>query len=214
MKDVQPGLVALLGHAPVIPVLVIDRLEDAVPLGRALVSGGLSVLEITLRTPVALEALRRIAGEVEGAICGAGTVLDVAQVRAAEKAGARFAVSPGTTSHLLTAARHADIPLLPGAATASEAMTLLEQGFRLQKFFPAESMGGAAALAAFAAPLPMVRFCPTGGIDQAKASAYLLLANVITVGGSWMAPKAMIANQRWAEITRLASAAAGLRRGS
>ena len=203
----------MLHDAPVIPRPVIDRLGDAVPLGRARVAGGLSVLEITLRTPVALEALQRIAGEVEGAICGAGTVLDAGHLRAAEKAGARFAVSPGATQHLITAARHSDVPLLPGAATASECMALVEQGFTLQKFFPAKPMGGAATLAAFASPLPMVRFCPTGGIYQAKAPAYLKLANVIAVGGSWMAPKAMIANQGWAEITRLAAAAAGLRRG-
>ena len=214
MKDVQPGLVALLSGTAVIPVLVIDRLEDAVPLGRALVAGGLPVLEITLRTPVALEALRLITSEVEGAVCGAGTILETSQLRAAEQAGARFAVSPGATQHLITAARHSEVPLLPGAATASESMALVEQGFFIQKFFPAKPMGGAATLAAFASPLPMVRFCPTGGIDQAKAPAYLKLANVIAVGGSWMAPKAMIANQSWAEITRLATAAAGLRKGS
>lgn len=214
MKEVQPGLAALLGRVPVIPVLVIDHLEDAVPLGRALVTGGLDVLEITLRTPVALEALERIAGEVEGAICGAGTVLDRAQLRAAERARAKFAVSPGATEHLVTAARHSDVPLLPGAATASESMALVEQGFFLQKFFPAEPMGGVAALKSLAAPLPMVRFCPTGGIDQAKTAAYLALGNVVAVGGSWMAPKVMIANRDWAEVTRLASAAAGLRAGA
>lgn len=214
MKEAQSGLSALIGRFPVIPVLVIERLEDAVPLGRALVAGGLGILEITLRTPVALDALRHIAGEVEGAICGAGTVLEAGQLRAAEKAGAKFAVSPGATQHLITAARHSQIPLLPGAATASEAMALVEQGFMLQKFFPAQPMGGAATLAALASPLPMVRFCPTGGIDLKKAPGYLKLANVIAVGGSWMAPKAMIANQSWTEITRLAAAAAGLRRES
>lgn len=213
MTETQPGLAGLLSRVAVIPVLVIERIEDAVPLGRALVAGGLDVLEITLRTPIALQAMQRIVGEVEGAICGAGTVLDAGQLRAAEKAGARFAVSPGATTPLITAARHSALPLLPGAATASESMSLVEQGFMLQKFFPAEPMGGAATLAAFASPLPMIRFCPTGGIDQAKAPVYLKLANVVAVGGSWMAPKAMIANQSWAEITRLATAAAGLRRG-
>lgn len=214
MKEAQPGLAALLDRAAVIPVLTIDDIETAIPLGRALVGGGLRVLEIALRTPVALDALQRIAGEIEGAICGAGTVLDDVQLRAAEKAGANFAVSPGATAHLITAARHAEIPVLPGAATASESMALVEQGFLMQKFFPAEPMGGAATLAAFAAPLPMVRFCPTGGIDQAKAARYLALGNVAAVGGSWMAPKVMIANRDWAEITRLASAAAGLRAGT
>jgi 2-dehydro-3-deoxyphosphogluconate aldolase/(4S)-4-hydroxy-2-oxoglutarate aldolase len=212
MKDAQPGLATILGRTPVIPVLVIEDIDTAVPLGRALVAGGLEVLEITLRTPVALEAMERIAGEIEGATCGAGTVLDATQLRAAEKAGAKFAVSPGATQHLITAARHAGVPLLPGAITASESMALVEQGFVLQKFFPAEPAGGAATLAALASPLPMVRFCPTGGIDQAKASAYLALRNVITIGGSWMAPKVMIAHQDWAEITRLAAAAAGLRK--
>lgn len=210
MKDVQSGLAGLLSRAPVIPVLVIDDLETAVPLGRALLEGGLSVLEITLRTPVALNAMQRITGEVEGAICGAGTVLDVSQLKEAERAGARFAVSPGATQHLISAAGQTPMPLLPGAATASEVMALAEQGYFLQKFFPAEPMGGAATLGALASPLPMVRFCPTGGIDQAKAAAYLKLANVVAVGGSWMAPKVMIANQDWPEITRLASQAAGL----
>lgn len=214
MKEAQPGLAGLLRRAPVIPVLTIDDLETAVPLARALVVGGLCVLEITLRTPVALDALRRIAGEVDEAICGAGTVLDRAQLRAAEKAGAQFAVSPGATEHLVTAARHADLPLLAGAATASESMALAEQGFFIQKFFPAEPLGGVAALRALAAPLPMVSFCPTGGIDQLKAAAYLELDNVAAVGGSWMAPKVIIANRDWAEITRLATAAAGLRAGA
>jgi 2-dehydro-3-deoxyphosphogluconate aldolase/(4S)-4-hydroxy-2-oxoglutarate aldolase len=214
MKEAQPGLLEILTRAPVVPVLVIENLETAVPLGRALVAGGLAVLEITLRTPVALEAMQRIAGEVEGAICGAGTVLDAAQLRAAEKAGAKFAVSPGATEHLITAGRHSDVPLLPGAATASEVMALVEQGYHVQKFFPAEPMGGAATVAALASPLPMVRFCPTGGIDQTKASAYLALGNVLAVGGSWMAPKVMVGNGDWSEVTRLATAAAGLRKGS
>ncbi len=214
MKNTQQGLAEILSRAPVIPVLVIDDLETAVPLGRALVEGGLPVLEITLRTPVALEAMRRIASEVEGAICGAGTVLDVSQLKDSEQAGAKFAVSPGATQHLITAAHQTAMPLLPGAATASEVMALAEQGYFFQKFFPAEPMGGAATLGALASPIPMVRFCPTGGIDQAKAAAYLKLANVIAVGGSWMAPKVMIANRDWAEITRLAALAAGLRKGT
>ena len=214
MKDVQSGLADLLNLSPVIPVLVIEDLDTAVPLGCALVEGGLPVLEITLRTPVALDAMRRISSEVEGAICGAGTVLDAAQLRAAEQAGASFAVSPGATQHLITAASHSSVSLLPGAATASESMALIEQGYHLQKFFPAEPMGGAATLAALASPLPMVRFCPTGGIDQAKAAAYLKLGNVIAVGGSWMAPKVMVAHRDWAEIKRLASLAAGLHRGT
>ncbi|MEZ5922829.1 MAG: bifunctional 4-hydroxy-2-oxoglutarate aldolase/2-dehydro-3-deoxy-phosphogluconate aldolase [Hyphomicrobiaceae bacterium] len=211
MRQAQAGLAELIGRTPVIPVLTIDDLELAVPLGKALVAGGLNVLEITLRTPVALQSMQRIAGEVEGAICGAGTVLNAMQLRAAELAKAQFAVSPGATSALIAAAGQSPIPLLPGVATASEAMNLMEEGILLQKFFPAEASGGPEALAALSAPLPMLRFCPTGGIDQAKASAYLALGNVFAVGGSWMAPKVMIANQDWAEVTRLATAAAGLR---
>lgn len=214
MTTIQSSLAELMSRAPVIPVLVIEDLDNAVPLGRALVEGGLPLLEITLRTPVALKAMQRIAGEVEGAICGAGTVLDVSQLKDVERAGAKFAVSPGATQHLISAAQQATMPLLPGAATASEVMALAEQGYFLQKFFPAEPMGGAATLAALASPIPMVRFCPTGGIDQAKAAIYLKLANVIAVGGSWMAPKVMIANQDWAEITRLAAQAAGLAKRS
>ncbi len=198
---------SILHQAPVVPVIAIDRLADAVPLARALVMGGLPVLEITLRTACALDAMRAIAREVAGAIVGAGTVLTPADLAAVADAGARFAISPGATTTLYAAARHASIPWLPAVATASELMLGLEQGYRRFKFFPAESSGGVAALKAFGGPFPQARFCPTGGIDAAKAPAYKALANVITVGGSWMLPKAAIDAGRWDEIEALARAA-------
>jgi 2-dehydro-3-deoxyphosphogluconate aldolase/(4S)-4-hydroxy-2-oxoglutarate aldolase len=204
-------LAAALGRAPVVPVIVIDDLATAVPLARALVSGGLSLLEITLRTPVALEALRRIAGEVEGALCGVGTVLTPEQLTAAEKAGARFAVSPGSTARLLDAAEASPVPLLPGANTPSETMALRERGYRLQKFFPAEQSGGAAYLSSLSTVIADVRFCPTGGITVEKAPTYLALKNVICVGGSWIMPKAAVAAGEFAAIEALARAAAALR---
>ena len=198
---------SILHQAPVVPVIAIDRLADAVPLARALVAGGLPVLEITLRTACALDAMRAIAREVSGAIVGAGTVLTPADLAAVADAGARFAISPGATTTLYAAARHASIPWLPAVATASELMLGLEQGYRRFKFFPAESSGGVAALKAFGGPFAQARFCPTGGIDAAKAPAYKALANVITVGGSWMLPKAAIDAGRWDEIEALARAA-------
>lgn len=198
---------ALADAGPVIPVIVLQREADAVPLARALVMGGLPVLEITLRTACALDAMRAIAREVAGAIVGAGTVLTPADLAAVADAGARFAISPGATTTLYAAARHASIPWLPAVATASELMLGLEQGYRRFKFFPAESSGGVAALKAFGGPFPQARFCPTGGIDAAKAPAYKALANVITVGGSWMLPKAAIDAGRWDEIEALARAA-------
>ena len=198
---------SILHQAPVVPVIAIDRLADAVPLARALVMGGLPVLEITLRTACALDAMRAIAREVAGAIVGAGTVLTPADLAAVADAGARFAISPGATTTLYAAARHASIPWLPAVATASELMLGLEQGYRRFKFFPAESSGGVAALKAFGGPFAQARFCPTGGIDAAKAPAYKALANVITVGGSWMLPKAAIDAGRWDEIEALARAA-------
>jgi 2-dehydro-3-deoxyphosphogluconate aldolase/(4S)-4-hydroxy-2-oxoglutarate aldolase len=168
------------------------------------------VLEITLRTPAALDVIRAIAGEVEGAVVGAGTVLSAAQYRDAAAAGSRFVVSPGATDAVLGAAAASTVPLLPGAATASEVMRLLEQGYRLLKFFPAAAAGGVAYLKALAAPLPEARFCPTGGIDAASAKDYLSLSNVVCVGGSWVAPAAAVAAGDWQEITRLARAAAAL----
>ena len=206
MPQANP-LDTLLHQAPVVPVIAIERLADAVPLARALVAGGLPVLEITLRTACALDAMRLIAAEVPEAIVGAGTVLTPADLAAVAAAGARFAISPGATPTLYAAARKASIPWLPAIATASELMLGLEHGLTRFKFFPAESSGGVAALKSFAGPFPQARFCPTGGIDAAKAPAYKALPNVITVGGSWMLPKSAIEAGRWDEIEALARAA-------
>ena len=206
---------AILEHAfksvAVIPVMVIENMSDAVPLARALVAGGLPVLEITLRTDVALDCIKAIVAEVEGAIVGSGTVLTSKQLRQSKKAGCVFAVSPGSTGQILGGADDEEIALLPGAATASEAMALVEWGYDIMKFFPAEAAGGVAYLSSLASPLPHIRFCPTGGITPALAPVYLKLHNVITVGGSWMAPRALVAEGKWDEITTLAKAAAGLR---
>lgn len=197
--------------APVIPVLVIHDLAHARPLAEALVAGGLPVLEVTLRTDCALDAIAQMA-QVEGAVLGAGTVLTPAQMEAARNAGAIFAVSPGSTPALIDAARVNDMALLPGAQTCSEVMTLLEQGYTMQKFFPAESIGGAGALKSIGGPLPQVTFCPTGSITPALAPDYLKLPNVACVGGSWVAPKAMMDAGDWAGITALARAASSLPR--
>ena len=195
--------------APVIPVLTIDRVEDAQPLARALIAGGLPTLEITLRTDAALEAIAAIA-EVEGAMVGVGTLLTPAQVQDAKAAGAIFGVSPGATPSLIAAALEFDLALLPGAATATEAMRLLEQGFTFQKFFPAEAAGGALALGSMAGPLPQITFCPTGGVTPENAKTYLALPNTLCVGGSWIAPKALVATGAWDEITQIARRAASL----
>lgn len=211
-KNPQQGLESALLKAPIVPVMVIDDVKQAVPLARALVKGGLPVLEITLRTPVALDCIKAIVAEVEGAIVGSGTVLTPQQLRHSEKAGCVFAVSPGSTGKLLGAAEDYEISLLPGAATASEAMALLEWGYALQKFFPAEQAGGAPYLASLSSPLPQIKFCPTGGITPALAPSYLKLANVITLGGSWMAPKALVKEGKWHEIEMLAREAAALRK--
>ena len=208
----QKGLEAALKLAPVVPVIVIENVKDAVPLARALVKGGLPVLEITLRTEAALECIRAIKAEVEGAIIGSGTVLTAQQLRDSRKAGCTFAVSPGSTGKLLGAAEdEEDIALLPGGVTASECMALLEWGYTIQKFFPAEPAGGAPYLASLASPLPQIKFCPTGGITPALAPSYLKLSNVITIGGSWMIPKALIAAGDWAGIEKLAREAAALK---
>jgi 2-dehydro-3-deoxyphosphogluconate aldolase/(4S)-4-hydroxy-2-oxoglutarate aldolase len=214
IKNPQKGLEASLLKAPVVPVMVIENLKDAVPLARALVKGGLPVLEITLRTEAALDCIKAIVGEVEGAIVGSGTVLTAKQLRQSQKAGCVFAVSPGATGKLLGAAEDEDIALLPGAATASEAMALLEWGYALQKFFPAEAAGGAAYLSSLASPLPQIKFCPTGGITPELAPKYLKLSNVITLGGSWMAPKAMVQEGKWDAIEKLARSAAALAQNS
>ena len=199
---------AILRRAPVLPVLAIERLDDAVPLARALVDGGLPVLEVTLRSDVALEAIHRIVDEVPDAIVGAGTVLSAADLDAVVKAGAVFAISPGATDALYEAAAGVAMPWIPAVATASELMRGLEHGHRRFKFFPAESSGGIAALKAFAGPFPQAKFCPTGGIDAATAPRYRALANVITVGGSWMVPKDALASRDWSRIRSLAQAAA------
>ncbi len=209
-RDVQTGLEAILKSAPVVPVMVIENVAEAVPLARALVKGGLPVLEITLRTKAALECIKAIIAEVDGAIVGVGTVLDGKKLRETEHIGCAFAVSPGFTRSLLDAAEDMIIPLLPGSATAAECMTLMERGYRFQKFFPAEAAGGIAYLASLASPLPQVNFCPTGGITLESAPRYLKLANVITVGGSWMVPKKLIASGDWAGIEALAREASKL----
>jgi 2-dehydro-3-deoxyphosphogluconate aldolase/(4S)-4-hydroxy-2-oxoglutarate aldolase len=203
---------AIAALAPVVPVLTIERLADAVPLARALVKGGLPVLEITLRTKAALPALAAIAAEVPDVVVGAGTVLQPRQVDDVARAGARFAVSPGCTPTLVTATRAAGLPFLPGIQTVSEAMVLAEQGFGLMKFFPADSAGGLAWLKAAAAPLAGLRFCPTGGVGADTAQTYLSLANVACVGGSWVAPRDAVADGDWARIERLAAAASQIKR--
>jgi 2-dehydro-3-deoxyphosphogluconate aldolase/(4S)-4-hydroxy-2-oxoglutarate aldolase len=209
--SVQDGLESILKAAPVIPVVIIDDIADAVPLARALVAGGLPVIEITLRTKAGLDAIRAIAAEVPGAIVGVGTVITPAQYREAAVAGAKFAVSPGATTKLLDAATDSGLVPLPGIATASEAMGLIERGYRFAKFFPAEPSGGAAFLASIASPLPQLTFCPTGGITLASAPNYLKLPNVICVGGSWMLPKQHILAKDWMEIQNRAAEAAQLK---
>lgn len=199
--------------APVIPVMVIDKLEDAVPLARALYNGGLKVLEITLRTPVALEAISAMVKALpDDAVIGSGTVVTPADLQASVDAGAKFMVSPGTTPELIEAAKQCDVPLLPGIATPSEAMNLYTQGFTHLKFFPAEAAGGVNMVKSIGGPLPQITFCPTGGINLEKAPSYLALANVACVGGTWMAPKHLINEKKWDEIEALARQAATLER--
>lgn len=193
----------LAALAPVIPVLVLDDPAHAAPLAEALVAGGLPALEVTLRTPAALDCIRAMAA-VPGGHVGAGTLLTPADVKAAKAAGATFGVSPGATDTLIQACIDEDLPLLPGAATATEAMLLLEKGYDMLKFFPAEASGGAPALKGIGAPLPQITFCPTGGVSMANKGAYLALPNVICVGGSWVAPKAMMQAGDWAGIETLA----------
>nr|WP_295746329.1 bifunctional 4-hydroxy-2-oxoglutarate aldolase/2-dehydro-3-deoxy-phosphogluconate aldolase [uncultured Acidocella sp.] len=208
---IQEGLETIMKLAPVIPVVIIDDVADAVPLARALVQGGLKAIEITLRTPAALEAIRAVANEVEGAVAGVGTVLTPKQYKQAAKAGAQFAVSPGATRKLLDAAEDADLAPLPGIASASEAMVLIERGYRFAKFFPAEAAGGAPFLSSIASPLPQLQFCPTGGITPEIAPRYLKLPNVLCVGGSWMVKKELVAAKDWDAITKLAAEAAKLK---
>jgi 2-dehydro-3-deoxyphosphogluconate aldolase/(4S)-4-hydroxy-2-oxoglutarate aldolase len=205
------SLLAILKSVPVIPVLTVHGPEDAVPLARALVAGGLTVLEVTLRTEGALKAIEAMAREVPGAVLGAGTVLSASQVSESRSAGATFLVSPGSTAKLSEAAAHAGVPLLPGVATASEAMAMAEMGHHLLKFFPAEPAGGVPYLKSLSAPLPHLTFCPTGGIDAVKAKSYLALQNVVCLGGSWVTPADAVAAGDWATITRLAKECAVLR---
>ncbi|MEU3375215.1 bifunctional 4-hydroxy-2-oxoglutarate aldolase/2-dehydro-3-deoxy-phosphogluconate aldolase [Streptomyces sp. NPDC006711] len=205
-----PASASVLDLAPVIPVVVIDDADDAVPLARALVAGGLRAIEVTLRTPAALDAIRAVARWVPEAVVGAGTVITPAGVADAVGAGARFLVSPGWTPRLLAAMKESGVPFLPGVSTASEVVALLEQGVTEMKFFPAEAAGGAAYLASLASPLPRARFCPTGGITRASAPAYLALPNVGCVGGTWMLPREALADKDWPHIETLAHEASTL----
>ena len=203
---------AIMALAPVIPVLTVASVEDGLAQAKALVAGGLYAIEVTLRTASALAAIRAIAKSVPDAVVGAGTIVSVGQIDEAVEAGARFLVSPGAPPELARAAAEAPVPFLPGCATATEAMALRELGFRALKLFPAEAAGGAKLIASLAAPLPDLRFCPTGGIDLKKAPDYLKLPNVPCVGGSWMLPKAALAAGDYAAVEALAREAAGLKR--
>jgi 2-dehydro-3-deoxyphosphogluconate aldolase / (4S)-4-hydroxy-2-oxoglutarate aldolase len=205
---------AMLARAPALPVLVLEDVPQALTLARVLVDAGLPVLEVTLRTPAALDCIRAIADAVPDAIVGAGTVLSRAQLDKALSSGARFAIAPGATPQLLRDCRDAPIPLLPGIASASDIMAGLELGYERFKFFPAAAAGGVNALKNFAGPFAQVRFCPTGGIDIDSAPAYLALQNVMTVGGSWMVPGAALKAQLWDQIGSLARAAAGLKKAN
>lgn len=205
---------AVLADGPVIPVIVIEDVAHAVPLARALVAGGVRVLEVTLRTKAGLESMRRMLGEVPEAIVGAGTVLTGAQLEEVAGIGAAFAVSPGATETLLDAAQDSPVPLLPGTATASEVMQVLERGYEYMKLFPAEAAGGVDLLSSLASPLPAAKFCPTGGIDPEKAKRYLALPNVVCVGGSWLVPRDALRQGDWARVTDLARGTSALRKAA
>jgi 2-dehydro-3-deoxyphosphogluconate aldolase/(4S)-4-hydroxy-2-oxoglutarate aldolase len=209
--DRRQRLETILRRGPVIPVATIADPDRAVPLARALLAGGIEVVEVTLRTPAALEAIRRIRSEVPAMVVGAGTVVAPAQLETVEKLGVAFAVSPGITPRLLDAAEGSPVPVLPGIATASEALLLLERGMVLAKLFPAGPAGGPALLRALAGPFPELGFCPTGGIDAGNAASYLALSNVLCVGGSWLAPVEAVAGCDWGRIERLAREARALR---
>ena len=212
MTDAAPLTAeAVMRRCAVIPVLTIERLEDAAPLARALADGGLTVLEVTLRTSAALEAMALMAEAAPEAIVGAGTVLNAADFDRAATAGARFIVTPGLTDPLVAAARASGLPFLPGVATAGEIMRGLDAGLDRFKFFPAETSGGAPALKAFQGPFGACKFCPTGGIGQASAPSYLALPNVLCVGGAWVVPTDAVRAGDWGRITALAKAAAALR---
>jgi 2-dehydro-3-deoxyphosphogluconate aldolase / (4S)-4-hydroxy-2-oxoglutarate aldolase len=203
-------LLPVLKGQPVIPVILIQNVADAVPLARALAAGGLPAIEITLRTAAALAAIRAVANEVPEAIVGAGTILNARQYEEASEAGSRFIVSPGATPQLIEAARHSKVPLLPGAITPGEIMALREEGYMMLKFFPAEQAGGATFLKSLASPLAGTLFCPTGGVSVANAKTYLNLPNVVCVGGSWVAPEELVKAGKWDEITKLAAEAVKL----
>ena len=207
MRAKQEKLAALFRQATIIPVLTIERLEDAVPLARALVAGGVRVLEVTLRTPVAIEAAKAMMANVPEAVVGIGTILNANDLSRAESLGAGFGISPGVTPDLLKAASASTLPLAPGIATASELMLALAHGFNLVKFFPAEQSGGIKALRALAGPFPDVMFCPTGGIGEANAAAWLAEPNVVAVGGSWLCPAADVRSGNWAGITAMCNRA-------
>lgn len=209
LPESLPG--SILDVVPVLPVVVLESLDHAVPVARALVAGGLPAIELTLRTPVALDAIKAIATEVPEILVGAGTIVSAAQAQQAADAGASFLVSPGATPSLLAAMRDTGLPFLPGTATVSEVLAALEAGCTELKFFPAEASGGAAFLQSVASPVPAARFCPTGGITVASAPAYLALTNVGCVGGSWITPADALAAGDWDRVTTLAAEAAALR---
>jgi 2-dehydro-3-deoxyphosphogluconate aldolase/(4S)-4-hydroxy-2-oxoglutarate aldolase len=211
LNDLHARTLALASHGPVIPVIVLDRLSDAVPLARALVAGGVKVLEVTLRTPVAMDAMRAIMAEVPEAIVGAGTVRSVEDARAVQAIGCQFAVSPGYTPEIGRVCRDIGLPLLPGVSTASEVMMANADGYRFLKLFPASAVGGANLLKAFASPFHDVVFCPTGGISYETAPQYLSLPNVKVCGGSWLTPADALKAGDWARITELARQTHSLR---
>ncbi len=211
MSQKTESLIPVMTGQTVIPVLLIDKAADAVPLARALAKGGLPAIEITLRTSAALDAIRAVAEDVPEAIVGAGTILNATHYEQAVVAGSKFIVSPGVTDAVLKAADNSPVPLLPGCATASEVMSLREHGYTHVKFFPAEQAGGAAYLKALSSPLAGTFFCPTGGISLSNAMNYLTLPNVLCIGGSWIAPKELVNDGKWDEITALAAAAAALK---
>ena len=207
-------LIEILTAQPVVPVVAIESASEGVLLARALAAGGIRSIEVTMRTAAALDAIRAIVAEVPEMICGAGTILTPKQFVEAEKAGSKFIVSPGATVEILDAARDSDVPLLPGSATPSEMMAMLQEGYEVLKFFPAEQIGGAALLKSIAPVLPALKFCPTGGVSIKNVKDYLTLPNVLCVGGSWLAPKDKVAAGDWAGITELAREAAGLKRAA
>ncbi|MHC5305655.1 2-dehydro-3-deoxy-phosphogluconate aldolase [Bartonella sp. LJL80] len=211
MSQKVERLLPIMEGQSVIPVLLIDRLDDAVPLARALAKGGLKAIEVTLRTPVALDAIQAIAENVPEAIVGAGTILNTDHFEAAEHAGAKFIVSPGLTGELIDIAEDSEIPMLPGAITPSELMGAMEEGYHYLKFFPAQAAGGVDFVKSLASPFADIRFCPTGGISLNNAPEWLQLANVVCVGGSWVAPKQLVEAGDWDGITKLAAQAAELK---